>query len=185
LHPFQRRQLVSQLNQGAVIAYPTETVWGLGCLPTHPQALAHLAGLKQRSLKKGFILVSPNIELCLPFIQPKFHALAQKNMVFNKQHPTTWLLPKSEQLSVLISGKFNTVAIRISPHPFIQQICLALQMPLVSTSANMHSRPSLNSALLVNRFLGNGIDHIVNGYENGSGHASTIIDAQSNQIIRA
>ena len=185
MQPFQLRQRLSLLNAGAVIAYPTETVWGLGCLPNDEQALQHLAQIKRRSLNKGFILVSPNIEYCLPYINSKFHLIAKQHITLNTEQATTWLIPKSQKLSSFISGQFNTVAIRISPHPFIQEMCDNLLTPLVSTSANIHARPSLNSSLLIARHLGHKLDHIVYGYSNGSGQASTIIDCQSQQIIRA
>lgn len=185
MHPFKLRQLKAHLTQGAVIAYPTETVWGLGCLPNQHSALEYLADIKQRSLSKGFILVSPNIDYCLPFIDAKYHDLAKKNITLNLKNPTTWLVPKSLQLSSLISGQFSTVAIRISPHPFVKQACEALESPLVSTSANRRARPSLNSTLLVERFLGDRIHFIVKGYPDGSGTASTIINCQNKQIIRA
>ena len=184
MHSFQLSQLVSRLKDGAVIAYPTETVWGLGCLPNDEFALQRLANIKQRSTNKGFILVSPNIEYCLPFIDPKYHILAIQNIQLNLKKPTTWLIPKAPQTSTLISGQFNTIAIRISPHPFIKKVCDALQMPLISTSANMHSRPSLNSGLLVQRILGAKVDKIIYGYPNGSGQASTIVDCLNNQIVR-
>lgn len=181
---FKLRQLKAQLKSGAIIAYPTETVWGLGCLPNHQTALKQLANIKQRSINKGFILVSPQIEYCLPYIDSNFHEQAIRDIAQNKIKPTTWLAPKSRQLSSLVSGQFNTVAIRISPHPFIENICQSLQSPLISTSANMHSRPSLNTDLLVQKFLGHKLDQIIHGYNNGSGLASSIVDLESKQIIR-
>jgi len=184
LTPFKLRQLTALLESGAVIAYPTETVWGLGCLPNHHAALQHLADIKQRPINKGFILLSPNIEYCLPYVAPQFHSLAVQNIKLNVKRPTTWLVPKSNKASHLISGQFNTVAIRITAHPFINQICHALKTPFISTSANIHSRPSLNSALLVNRFLGGKVSRIIYGYENGSGQASSIIHLESQKTIR-
>lgn len=181
---FQLRQLVRALNNGAVIAYPTETIWGLGCTPNNQTALQRLANTKQRPLKKGFILVSPSIEYCLPYINPSFYSQAKLYVKLNQKKPTTWLIPKARQISPLISGNFDTIAIRISPHPFIKKICHALKTPLVSTSANLRGRPSLNSALLVQKFLGDKIDRIIYGYDKGSGQASTIINLQNNQIIR-
>jgi len=181
---FSTRRLISKLKRGAVIAYPTETVWGLGCLPNNQEALQKLAEIKQRSVKKGFILVSPNINFCLPYIKEAFHQQAKENITLNLEKPTTWLVPKSSTTSSLISGQFHTVAIRISPHPFITDICNQLNMPLTSTSANLHSRPSLNSAIGIQRFLGDRVKHIVHGYKSGLGQASTIIDLQSKRIIR-
>ncbi len=183
--PFKLRQLIKCLNQGGIIAYPTETVWGLGCLPQHPLALKRLAQIKQRSLQKGFILVSPNIEYCLPYIDPDFHTLAKQCITLDTSRPTTYLIPKSTQVSPYLHGQFTTIAIRISPHPFIHSLCHALHTPFISTSANLHTRPGLNSALLIQRQLGTQLDAIVSGYPDGSGQASRIIHCQTQQVIRA
>ncbi len=184
MQPFQLRQLTSRLNQGDVIAYPTETVWGLGCLPNNLQALTHLAQIKQRSLSKGFILVSPNIELCLPFIDKAYHQLAQKKIRLNPHQATTWVAPKSALVSPLLSGHFSTIAIRISPHPFINNICQLTQLPLVSTSVNISKKPSLNSSLLITKQFQTLIFKVVKGYLNGSGKSSHIYDLISDERLR-
>ncbi|MBL7002940.1 MAG: L-threonylcarbamoyladenylate synthase [Gammaproteobacteria bacterium] len=184
MHPWKLSQLTHDLEHGGVIAYPTETLWGLGCLPNNNQALLKLARIKQRSLKKGFILISPNIKLCLPYIHPKYHALAKQKITLNLKQPTTWLIPKAPSTSTLLSGAFDSIAIRISPHPFIHEACIKLGSPLTSSSVNINKRPSLNSDLLIQRQFGHSLSHIIHGYRSGSGQASTIIDCLSNQTIR-
>lgn len=184
MQPFQLRQLSANLKQAAVIAYPTETVWGLGCLPDNQQALRHLALVKQRSLSKGFILVSPNIELCLPYIDTAYHSLARQKIVLNTQQATTWLAPKSSLVSALLSGQFNSVAIRISPHPFIRELCQLTQSPLVSTSANISKRSTLNSALLITKQFKHLIHQVIKAYPNGTGLSSHIYDLLSDKRLR-
>ena len=184
MQPFQLRQLSAHLKQDAVIAYPTETVWGLGCLPNKQRALSHLAQVKQRSLNKGFILVSPNIELCLPYIDKAYHQLARQKITLNAHQATTWLAPKSGLVSPLLSGQFNTVAIRISPHPFIRELCQLTQQPLVSTSANISKRNTLNSPLLITKQFRHLIHKVIKGYPSGTGLSSHIYDLISDQRLR-
>lgn len=184
MHPFQLNKLKLALKQGAIIAYPTETVWGLGCLPNDETALIRLAKIKQRPVHKGFILVASDISYCLDFIHPDFHQQAIKKVICNVQHPTTWLVPKAQGTSRLLSGDFSTIAIRISPHPFIKLLCSKIQAAFVSTSVNINSRPSLNSSILIQKQFGHQLDAIVHGFNAGLGKASKIIDLQSGAILR-
>lgn len=184
MHHWQLNQLAKNLKKGALIAYPTETIWGLGCLPNHNQALLDLAYTKRRDISKGFIILSPNIELCLPFITPLQHKAAIQNITTNPSHPTTWLVDKSDIVSPLLSGDSKKIAIRISPHPFIHDLCALTQLPIVSSSANISSRPSLNSGLLIQKHFKNCIDKVVKGYSEGTGQASRIIDLTSKKRLR-
>jgi len=184
VHPQRLKQLAYRLKQGAVIAYPTETVWGFGCLANQQAALLRLAQIKQRDNNKGFIIISPNIELCLPYIDLQYHQLSCEKISCNKAQPTTWIAPKSALVSPLLSGQYNSIAIRISPHPFVQDVCSLTQTPLVSTSANLSTKQQLNSALLITRHFRNVLDTIVHGYSDGNGKSSQIFDLISNNRLR-
>lgn len=177
-------KIAHRLKQGAVIAYPTETLWGLGCLPYLQNSLLRILEIKQRSLHKGMILISSDIKWCFPYIDEKYHSLALQKITINPHQPTTWLAPKSEKVFPEISGNHITVGIRISPHPFIKKISPLIQSPLISTSANLSNHKSLNSAKLIEKQFGQEVDYIVKGEEDGLGHFSRIIDLVSGSILR-
>ena len=116
------RHFADIIQQGGVIAYPTETVFGLGCDPKQPQAITRLLNLKNRPANKGLILLAATAEQLQPYSDL---SLTQLKQILNTHtdHPTTWLVPKSSAATPLITGDFNTVAIRITQHPHIIQLC--------------------------------------------------------------
>jgi L-threonylcarbamoyladenylate synthase len=100
--------------------------------------------------------------------------------------PTTWLLPDPDQcFPVWIRGNFSSVAVRVSAHPLVRQLCLAYGGPLVSTSANPSTLPPAKSRLRVMRWFGRDLDYVLPGRLGGSARPSTIRDIQSSAIVRA
>ncbi|WWO97406.1 MAG: Sua5/YciO/YrdC/YwlC family protein [Candidatus Dasytiphilus stammeri] len=125
------------LLEDETIAYPTESVFGLGCNPESKKAVMHLLSLKQRSIEKGFILVAADYEQIKPYIHE--HQLSNKHreIISSSTKPITWLLPKNINTPYWLTGNFSSLAVRISQYPSIQQLCRAFNKPLVSTSANI------------------------------------------------
>jgi L-threonylcarbamoyladenylate synthase len=161
-----RIKLVAQrLQQGAVIAYPTEGVWGLGCLPEFPEAVARILDLKQRSWEEGLILVAGNIEEVAPYLTAVSEG-AFEELRRTWPAPVTFLVPDNGTAPEWIRGKHPTVALRVSDHPIIKAICAAVGGPIVSTSANPATRRPAMSRLQVRKYFlmgPAGIDYIVPG----------------------
>jgi L-threonylcarbamoyladenylate synthase len=122
------------LWSGEVIAYPTEGVYGLGCDPTLQAAVDRILQVKQRSHAKGFIVVASHWYQCQPWVNV---TLAVSEVQHMWATPITWLLPASQKCPPWLIGKYNTLAVRISHHPVICQLCASLNRPLLSTSANV------------------------------------------------
>lgn len=125
-----------RIEQGEVIAYPTEAVFGLGCDPFNYEAVQQLLKLKQRPESKGLILVAADIKPLLkltqlanqPWTQQVLDAWQQRDQAIS------WVLPKTDACPAWISGQHNSVAVRISHHPIVQSLCG--DGVLVSSSAN-------------------------------------------------
>ena len=82
------------LQQGQVLAYPTEAVWGLGCDPYNQQAFLEILRLKQRPIEKGLILVAPSLHFLRPFVD--FSRLSNEQLArlqAQYEHPITWVVP--------------------------------------------------------------------------------------------
>ena len=126
----------SLLNQGEVIAYPTEAVYGLGCDPFNQQAVEKLFHVKQRPMEKGVILVAASVEQIQDWVE-LIGTDWEKNVMDSWPGPVTWVLPIKKSMPEWITGGRDTVAIRVSNHPVVQQLCLAFGGPIVSTSANV------------------------------------------------
>lgn len=130
--------LVDQLNQQQVIAYPTEAVFGLGCDPDSHSAVEYLLSLKQRPWQKGLILVAANYQQFNQYIDDSQLTMEQKERVFSSwPGPVTWVMPVQKHVPKWLTGEFSSLAVRVSAHPAVQDLCLRFGKPLVSTSANL------------------------------------------------
>lgn len=180
------RRAVNVLRRGGIIAYPTEGVWGLGCDPFDRLAVEALLRIKGRSVKKGLILVGASPEQfagATQYLNDK-----QRQQLLSKQsHPVTWLVPNHGFAPQWITGKHNSVAIRISDHPLVSALCRRYGAPLVSTSANPQGRRSACTQLQVRRYFGGKLNYIVPGKTLASmtGTTSEIRDIVTNKTIRA
>lgn len=134
--------IVAHLLQGDVIAYPTEAVFGLGCNPFNDQAIQKLLALKQRPVEKGLILIAPTLDFfqeIIAFEQLSAEQLQRLQQVY--QRPTTWIVPVKFTVSPLLTGKFNSIAVRLCQHPAVIALCKQAKMPITSTSANLSGQP--------------------------------------------
>jgi L-threonylcarbamoyladenylate synthase len=141
------------LQQQAVIAYPTESVWGLGCDPDSLPAVEKLLRLKGRSASKGLILIAASAEQFAPYLTG-LESDALKRFQTPQQKPTTWLVPSNGCVPEWISGGHDTLALRVTDHPLAAALCRLFGGPLVSTSANPQGRPAATSAEQVQAYFG-------------------------------
>ncbi|QCI22320.1 L-threonylcarbamoyladenylate synthase type 1 TsaC [Buchnera aphidicola (Lipaphis pseudobrassicae)] len=135
------------LRSKNVIAYPTESMFGLGCDPNSKEATIKLLNLKKRNIEKGLILVASNFNQIKMYINENVLSKEQKKKIFSFwPGPFTFLLPASSKAPFWITGKFNTIAVRISAHISIIKLCNTFGNAIVSTSANVtNMAPSITS----------------------------------------
>lgn len=162
---------------GEVIAYPTEGVWGLGCAPCNFEAVKKILTLKQRPASKGLILLAGSRAQLGTFVErpPEFPEI---------NHATTWLVEHGGRTPDWISGGNAKVAVRITKHPLVVDICAKVGAPIVSTSANPAGEVSAESPEQVRKYFGDLIDFIVPGALGGQAGASQIIDWETKEVIR-
>ena len=185
MYPLRIRRAASCLQNGGIIGYPTEGVWGLGCDPFNEDAVRKLLLLKQRPVEKGLILVAGTMKQVEPLL--KSLNSAQLNLLTTTwPGPVTWLLPDTDQfIPPWIKGKFATVAIRVSAHPSVQQLCSAFGGPIVSTSANPSDRSPARTRLRVLTWFGDSIEYVLPGKLGGQRGPSTIHDLATSSVIRS
>jgi len=144
---FKIRMASDALNQGKVIAYPTEAVYGLGCDPLNESAVLNLLTLKQRSIHKGLILIAADFTQLQPFIKPSPQML--KRILPSWPGPITWIIPAQTWVPYYLTGEHQSLAVRVSAHPVVQQLCTFYGGAIVSTSANKSQQSPARSALQV------------------------------------
>ncbi|MEO6699437.1 MAG: L-threonylcarbamoyladenylate synthase [Paraperlucidibaca sp.] len=181
---FPLKQATQALRQDGVIAYATESVWGLGCDPWSEQAVHRLLEIKRRPWQKGLILIAADMAQMMPLlgrVTPEQLTLMQSRW----PGPVTWLVPVSEHIPRWLRGEHDTLAMRVSAHSGVRQLCRAWGGPLVSTSANLSGQPACKTALQVRMRLGDQLDAIVPGAVSGAKRPSEIRDLISQRVLRA
>lgn len=174
---------ITTLNQGGVIAYPTESVYGLGCDPFKDQAVRRLLQLKHRDPNKGLILVVDSLDAVKNLLQP----ITQDQ--FTKAYqtwpgPVTWVFPAKPSVSPLLTGQHKSLAIRISNHPVVEQLVAQYGKPLISTSANLEGEPPARTAKTVQAIFGNHIDYVIEGEVGDLNAPTEIRDVITGKVIR-
>lgn len=169
------------LHGGGVIAYPTEGVFGLGCLPNHSTAVERVLRIKQRDAAKGLILIAADAlqfdawvdlpdGLSLPDADP--------------DKPITWIVPAASDVAAIVRGNHESVAVRISSNAVARSICIAAQSAIISTSANLSGQPVAGDQQELRRQFHSLVDYIVPGDCGPSSGASEIRDLRSGRVIR-
>lgn len=175
----------SIMHQGGVVAYPTEAVWGLGCDPFNARAVKKILLLKQRHPAKGLILVAATIEQFAPYLT---ELTAEQRGLLEQSWPGpfTWLVPNNGSIPSWISGNFNSVALRVSAHPYVHDLCQAFGGPIVSTSANPQGKPAPRHRWQVFRYFNDNtyLDNIAKGCVGNRKQPSEIKDLITGKIIR-
>ncbi|MBB3169804.1 L-threonylcarbamoyladenylate synthase [Simiduia aestuariiviva] len=175
---------VAALKDGGVIAYPTEGVWGLGCLPENEAAVLRILALKQRPVEKGLILVAARQDQVMPWLAPVTEA-AQRQLAASWPGPNTWLIPHNGSVPPWITGQHPKLAVRVSDHPVVQALCELTASALVSTSANPQGLPAAMDAAEVTAYFSMGIDALAPGAVGARGRPSLIRDLETGAEIRA
>jgi len=171
-------------NEGGIIAYPTEAVFGLGCNPLDAMAVLRLLLLKKRRINQGLILVASDKSQLDDYVDFPGGKVG-KSIDASWPGPVTWLVPAKPWVPYWLTGDHDTLAVRVSDHPVVRALCDEFAGPLVSTSANIHGHPPARNALRVRRVLGKQIDYLVGGQTGTLAKPTEIRDALSGKIVRA
>ena len=167
---------ISILKQGGLVAFPTDTVYGLGACVSIHQAVERVYGLKERPRNMPLPLLladTPQITEIAETVPPIAWLLIHNFL----PGALTIVLHKSSSVPDIITGGGTTVAIRIPAHPVPVALIKGLGTPIVGTSANLSGRPSPLTADEVHSQFGNRLDLIIDGGRCPVGKESTIVDA--------
>jgi L-threonylcarbamoyladenylate synthase len=173
------------IEAGGIVAYPTESVWGLGCDPHARDAVERLLELKQRPVTLGLILIGASYEQIAPYIDTGMIDRAALDRARRSwPGPTTWLLPAADTVPPWIRGRHASVALRVTAHPVAAALCATVGRAIVSTSANIHGRRPPRTALRLRAGLGRQVDYILPGATGGAPRPTRIRDALSGRTLR-
>ena len=177
------------LQQGQVLAYPTEAVWGLGCDPFNQQAFQHILELKQRPVEKGVILLAGHLDQVEHLLQSLTADIRQQVISSwsnrsSTERATTWLLPADQHIPVWIKGQHPLVAVRVTTHPLCVDLCQAFGGFIVSTSANPTGLAPAHSMQEAQHYFGATLNYL-EGHLGLSQQPSRILNALTGEVVRA
>lgn len=179
--PQEIEKAVEILRTGGVIAYPTETYYGLGADIENESALKKLFSLKKRSYDKPLlVLIDSEVQLTgLVSSIPDAYLPLIKHFW---PGPLTLLFPVGESISRFLTGNTGTLGVRISSNVLTRELCRCWGKPLPATSANISGEKPARTAEEVWCQLGDGIDFVMRSDTAGGELASTIISIQNEKL---
>ncbi|MER2163643.1 MAG: Sua5/YciO/YrdC/YwlC family protein [Psychrobacter alimentarius] len=196
-------QAADCLKAGQLLAYPTESVWGIGCDPYNEAAVQQILAIKNRPQAKGMIVITDSVERLAPLLaslNEMQHAPILESWQMDSEHTDlqyrqahTWLLPIPQALAnripAWITGQHPTVAVRVIAHPIIRGLCQQLVSPqnpfglVVSTSCNPSGQPPASTFSEAYHYFGQQISYL-QAETLGYTLPSQIRDAMTGSILR-
>jgi len=168
------------LRAGEVVAYPTETVYGLGVDPFNDAALDRLYRVKRRDPQHAVLLIVGNLDHVAALAAP-LSATASAYADAFWPGPLSLLLPPAFGVPPALLGPDGEICLRWTSHPVAAALCNAFGGAVVSTSANLSGQPPARRAADVPE---HGVAICIDGGELGSGPASTVFEPESGRIVR-
>lgn len=153
------QQALKVLQEGGLILYPTDTIWGIGCDATNPEAVDKIFKLKQREDSKA-MLVLLDSPAKLPAYVDQVPDLAW-DLVEITEKPMTIIYQGAKSLASNLIAEEGTIGIRITSELFSKTLCERFRKPVVSTSANVSGDPSPLNFSQISEIIKNGVDYIV------------------------
>lgn len=147
------------LQGGGIILYPTDTIWGIGCDASNTEAIQKIFALKHRAAEKSMIILLDTENKLESYIR-EVPAVAYDLIEF-AENPLTLVMPGAKNISPALIAEDGSVGVRVSKHPFCQQLIQRLRRPLVSTSANISGEPSPQNFSQISAEIIAGVDYVV------------------------
>ncbi len=148
------------LKRGGLILYPTDTVWGIGCDSTHPEAIERVYKLKQRSESKALICLVSDFKMLQQYVED-VPEVAYDILKYAAK-PTTIIYDEPIRVAENLIAEDNTLAIRVCRNTFCNILLKKFKRPIVSTSANISGKPTPQRFKDIDPVIIEGVDYVVN-----------------------
>ncbi len=171
------------IQNGGIILYPTDTVWGIGCDATNAGAVSKIYQLKKRAETQSMIVLM-NGEKMMYNVFREIPEVAWQILDLS-ENPTTLILDNPRNVAPNVIGADRTLGIRLVREPFCYKLMERMKKPLVSTSANVSGQPTPKSFAEISPEIIAGVDYVVNLHRDKiSGKPSTIIKLTADSQVK-
>lgn len=172
---------VTLLQKGKVIAYPTETIWGIGCNADNLEAIERIFSIKKREKGKSLLVLVDELDTVLKY-KPHLNEL-EKGLLLAPS-PTTVILDGIQNFPAALKGTNNSLAFRITQHPFCKAVIQQTKIPLVSTSANISGEKSATCKKELSAAIVNCVDHVVNYVASKPEPGANQLEQKASRIVK-
>ncbi|WP_418603325.1 L-threonylcarbamoyladenylate synthase [Hwangdonia sp.] len=177
------KNVLQVLKNGGLILYPTDTVWGIGCDATNPEAVKKVYKLKQREDSKALICLVADDRMLKKYV--KKIPEAAYSIIDISEKPITIIYDEAQHLALNLIADDGTIAIRIPNDDFCYQLSRKLNGAIVSTSANVSGQPTPKSFKEIAPAILKGVDYVVNlHHEKICDKPSSIIKLSNSGIVK-
>jgi L-threonylcarbamoyladenylate synthase len=171
------------IKNGGIILYPTDTVWGIGCDATNPEAVKKIYALKQREESKSMIVLM-NGEKMMYTVFKDIPEVAWQILDLSEK-PTTLILDNPRNVAPNLIAEDKTLGVRIVKEPFCFKLLERMKRPLVSTSANISGMFTPKSFKEISPEILKGVDYVVNlHHDKICDKPSTIIKLTNDNLVK-
>lgn len=153
------KQALETLRAGGLVLYPTDTIWGIGCDATNPEAIERVYQLKGRTAEKSLIVLLENDNQLQSYVQDVPDVAY--SLVEYADKPLTIVYDRAKNLPENLVANDGSIAIRVVKHPFCERLLQRFHRPIVSTSANLSGQPSPKNFDDIDQAIKDGVDYIV------------------------
>ena len=153
------KKAIEVMKQGGVILYPTDTVWGIGCDATNPEAVRKVYEIKRRDDSKALICLVDSDARLSRYVRNV--ADVTWDMIELATKPLTIIFDQAVGLAPNLLAEDGSVGIRITKEEFSKELCFRFQKPIVSTSANISGEPTARCFADISDEIKNAVDYIV------------------------
>ncbi len=174
------RAAVKTLREGGIVLYPTDTVWGIGCDATNPDAVAKVFALKQRAEAKSMLVLVDSPMRAQAYVS-EIPDVAYDMMELSEK-PLTLILDGAKNLAHNLIAEDGSVGIRVTSEKFSHDLCYRFCKPVVSTSANISGHPSAATWSDIEQEIKDGVDYAVSYRrdDNTKSKPSSIVKLKAN-----
>jgi L-threonylcarbamoyladenylate synthase len=153
------KQALEVLRKGGVILYPTDTIWGIGCDATNPEAVKRVYEIKHRADSKAMLVLVDSPVKVNAYVK-EMPDIAW-DLIDLTTKPLTIIYDGAKNLAPNLIAEDGSVGIRVTSENFSQQLCLRFKKPIVSTSANISGAPSPHNFSEVSEEIKSAVDYVV------------------------
>ena len=176
------KDMAAVLNAGAIIIYPTDTIYGIGCLINFPKSIGRIFKIKKRPRIKPLLIMVKDLEMLKEYAI--FNKKLEKIILKNIKKPVSFVIKtRKGKIPGMVNANGDTIGVRFPNTVFLKKLFQKINYPLITTSANISGKPFPKRFRDIEKKILDKVDFSIKG-KNLSGKPSKVIDLKTGKVLR-